>query len=176
MQTQRHRATQQARWWRSSSSRGPAQASVRSGPACAPACHNSLGAATRGEWFAAVGCAGGGNAQRRVARTGFRGSAAAARCCSASAAPRWSSAAALRLACSPAPCTSPLPLALGHAQNAAGAAWPLRAIVVIVPPRPVGPCLHGRLSSNVRPHSHNRFTSTCDHRSCTLPFRFCRCY
>jgi hypothetical protein len=34
----------------------------------------------------------------------------------------------------------------------AGAAWPLRAIVVIIPPRPVGPCLHGRLSSNVRPH------------------------
>ena len=34
----------------------------------------------------------------------------------------------------------------------AGAAWPLRAIVVIVPPRPVGPCLYGRLSSNVRLH------------------------
>jgi hypothetical protein len=34
----------------------------------------------------------------------------------------------------------------------AGAAWPLRAIVDIVPPRPVGPCLLGRLSSNVRPH------------------------
>jgi len=34
----------------------------------------------------------------------------------------------------------------------AGAAWPLRAIVVIVPPRPVGSCLLGQLSSNVRPH------------------------
>jgi hypothetical protein len=34
----------------------------------------------------------------------------------------------------------------------AGAAWPLRAIVVIVPPRPVGSCLRSRLSSNVRLH------------------------
>lgn len=34
----------------------------------------------------------------------------------------------------------------------AGAAWPLRAIVVIVLPRPAGAYLRGRLNSNVRPH------------------------
>jgi hypothetical protein len=70
MPTPRHRATQQASWWRFSSRRGSAPASVRSGPACAPAGPNRLGAATRGEWFAAACSAGGGKAQRRVAGTG----------------------------------------------------------------------------------------------------------
>jgi len=46
----------------------------------------------------------------------------------------------------------------------AGAAWPLRATVVIVPPRPVGSCLHGRLSSNVRPH----LAWSCQHRGIGL--------
>jgi hypothetical protein len=162
MQTPRHRAAQQASWWRFSSHRGLAAASSRSGPACAPACPNSLGAATRGEWFATVGSAGGGNARRRAAGTG----SAAAQLqlvlqrisraplvfgCGASLgmlagrlhiAP--SARCRLRTECGLTPRSSrPAP---------AGAAWPLRAIVVIVPPRPVGSCLHGRLSSNVRPH------------------------
>jgi hypothetical protein len=90
MPTSRHWATQRASWSRFSSSRSPAGASAQSGPACAPAGPNSLGAATRGEWFATVGSAGGGKAQRRAAGTRFRVRATAARCCSASAAPRRS--------------------------------------------------------------------------------------
>jgi hypothetical protein len=174
MQTPRHRAAQQASWWRFSSHRGLAAASSRSGPACAPACPNSLGAATRGEWFATVGSAGGGNARRRAAGTG----SAAAQLqlvlqrisraplvfgCGASLgmlagrlhiAP--SARCRLRTECGLTPRSSrPAP---------AGAAWPLRAIVVIVPPRPVGSCLHGRLSSNVRPH----LAWSCRHRGIGL--------
>ena len=36
----------------------------------------------------------------------------------------------------------------------AATAWPLQALFGIVLPRPVGVCLHGPLSSNVRPHRH----------------------
>ena len=38
----------------------------------------------------------------------------------------------------------------------AATAWPLRAMVVIVPPRPVGVCRSARLSSNVRPRQSCR--------------------
>jgi hypothetical protein len=44
----------------------------------------------------------------------------------------------------------------------AATAWPLQAKFAIVFPRPVGVCLHGRLSSNVRPHSS---TITALHRT-----------
>ncbi len=37
----------------------------------------------------------------------------------------------------------------------AATAWPLQAMSVIVLPRPSGVCLRGRLSSNVRPHTHS---------------------
>jgi len=39
----------------------------------------------------------------------------------------------------------------------AATVWPLQAMVEIVLPRPAGVCLHGRLSSNVRPRRNKLF-------------------
>ena len=162
MQTPRHRATQQASWWRFSSRRSPAPASSQSGPACAPARPNSLGllrAAGGSPPSAAPGAATLGEGLRaRVQRQRSCSSvlqrisgASLVFGCGASlgvlagrlhVAP--SARSRLRTECGLTPRSSrPAP---------AGAAWPLRATVVIVPPRPVGSCLRSRLSSNVRPH------------------------